>query len=94
MEIWKLQRFFMQAQNVVSLTLHVLSRYKKDMMAFDKESGLILNPHESEESLTHVAPTLHQWDRCSVWMVPWLKKHEDLFMSTKEPGDEPAVPWV
>eukprot|EP00970_Alexandrium_tamarense_P005741 scaffold934_cov191-Alexandrium_tamarense.AAC.22 len=70
------------------------ARYKKDMMAFDKESGLILNPHESEESLTHVAPTLHQWDRCSVWMVPWLKKHEDLFMSTKEPGDEPAVPWV
>ena len=66
---------------------------QKDMMVFN-ENGLILNPHEKNESPARVAPTLHQWDRCRKWMNQWLQKHKELYMSTKEPEDEPSVPWV
>ena len=69
---------------------------QKDMMVFDKETGLILNPHETNDkaSLTRVAPTLHQVDRCSKWMNTWYREHERLFMKSENPEDEPAMEWV
>jgi hypothetical protein len=64
-----------------------------DMMQFGSD-GLVLNPHEPDESLARVAPALHQWDRCRGWIKPWFDKHEDLFMRTKKPSEEPFMPWV
>jgi hypothetical protein len=66
---------------------------QKDMMEFD-DNDLILNPYEPNESLARIAPALHQWDRCRGWMRPWLEKHEDLFMTTKKPADEPSMAWI
>lgn len=66
---------------------------QKDMMEFDA-NDFILNPHEPDESLARIAPALHQWDRCRGWIRPWMDKHEDLFMRTKKPGDEPGVHWI
>lgn len=63
-----------------------------DMMQFDPNSNLILNPHEVERSgsKTRVAPTLHQWDRCTKWIKPWFRKHKELYMMT----DDRPVRWV
>lgn len=65
----------------------------KDMMTFDS-NGLILNPHEKEGSLTRIAPTLHQWDRCRGWIGPWFNEHKDLYMRSTSLNDEPGVGWV
>ncbi|KAL7536813.1 hypothetical protein ACHAWF_005572, partial [Thalassiosira exigua] len=64
-----------------------------DMVVVD-DRGAIVNPHEKEGSATRVAPTLHQWDRCYKWIVPWFNEHKHLFMSTEKPEDEPAMAWV
>jgi len=53
---------------------------QKDMIQFHPLSGLILNPHEKEDSDTRIAPTLHQYDRCHDWIVPWFQEHESLFL--------------
>jgi len=66
---------------------------QKDMMVFD-ENGLILNPHEKDDSIVRVAPALHQYDRCQKWINPWLVEHKELFMRTDRPEDEPAMAWV
>lgn len=66
---------------------------QKDMIEFG-ENDLILNPHETIDSMARIAPTLHQWDRCRGWMRPWLDKHENLFMSTKKTANEPPVSWI
>lgn len=65
-----------------------------DMMEFDEKTDLIINPHEKNSSVVRVAPTLHQWDRCDKWINPWFGKHEQLFMSTDDPADEPPMFWV
>ena len=69
---------------------------QKDMMVFEDGTGLILNPHEKDDkgSLTRVAPTLHQVDRCSKWINPWYEEHKSLFMRSENPEDEPAMEWV
>jgi len=67
---------------------------QKDMMVFHEDSGLILNPHERDGSIARVAPTLHQWDRCSNWINPWFREHKQLYMRKDRPEDEPAVTWV
>ena len=66
---------------------------QKDMMEFDG-NDLILNPHEPDGSLARIAPALHQWDRCGGWIRLWFSKHQELFMSTKSPADEPPVSWI
>ena len=53
---------------------------QKDMIQFHPVSGLILNPHEKEDSDTRIAPTLHQYDRCHDWIVPWFQEHKSLFL--------------
>ena len=51
----------------------------QDMMVFS-ENGLILNPHEKDDSAARVAPTLHQWDRCRRWINKWFASHSELWM--------------
>jgi len=63
---------------------------QKDMIVFDEETGLILNPHEKDGSRVRVAPTLHQWDRCGGWIRPWFREHKGLYTAM----DEPAMAWV
>ena len=53
---------------------------QKDMIQFHPVSGLILNPHEKEDSDTRIAPTLHQYDRCHDWIVPWFQEQKSLFL--------------
>jgi len=53
---------------------------QKDMILFHPTSGLILNPHEKEDSVAYIAPTLHQYDRCHDWIVPWFQEHKSLFL--------------
>jgi len=67
---------------------------QNDMIVFDEDSGLILNPHEREGNIARVAPTLHQWDRCRKWINPWFREHKQLYMRKDRPEDEPAVTWV
>ena len=61
----------------------------KDMMVFDSDTDLIVNPHEKKGSATYVAPTIHQWDRCLKWMNPWFSRHEELFWV-----EDGGVEWV
>mmetsp|Transcript_20348 Transcript_20348/g.43599 ORF Transcript_20348/g.43599 Transcript_20348/m.43599 type:complete len:492 (+) Transcript_20348:63-1538(+) len=67
---------------------------QKDMMVFDTNTGVVLNPHEVEGSVARVAPTLHQWDRCRRWINPWFEEHRNLYRTNERLEDEPAVPWV
>lgn len=67
---------------------------QKDMMVFDEGSGLLLNPHEMDESPARVAPTLHQWDRCRGWIKPWFREHEELYLRSERPENEAAMSWV
>jgi len=77
----------------VNSAIETNSHSQKDMMIFD-ENGLILNPHEKDGSATRVAPTLHQWDRCRMWINPWFGEHKKLYMGQDRPEDEPVMPWV
>ena len=69
---------------------------RKDLMSFDPISGLILNPHEMDDSPTRIAPVLHQYDRCREWINHWFEEHGSLFSSGDgvRLEDEPAVSWV
>jgi hypothetical protein len=53
---------------------------QKNMIQFHPASGLILNPHEKGDSDTRIAPTLHQYDRCHDFIVPWFQEHKSLFL--------------
>lgn len=52
---------------------------QKDMVVFGKETGLILNNWESDDSKARIAPVVHQFDRCHKWIHPWFSRHGDLF---------------
>ena len=51
----------------------------QDWVVFGEENGLILNPHEKDDSPARVAPTLHQWDRCRIWINKWFASHSELW---------------
>ncbi len=64
---------------------------RSDMMAFDPDTGLILNPHEGDGSACRVAPAVHQYDRCHGWIRRWFEEHGWLFGPE---DDGTAVAWV
>jgi hypothetical protein len=72
---------------------------RRDMMEFDENTGLILNPHEADGSACRVAPVVHQYDRCHGWIRRWFEEHPLLFGGGggEEGGkteDVTAVAWV
>jgi len=61
---------------------------QKDMIVFDKETGLIRNNWETDDnSKARIAPVVHQFDRCHKWIHPWFSRHGDLFNTV------PTLAW-
>ncbi len=52
---------------------------RMDMMVFDPDTGLTLNPHEGDGSEARIAPILRQYGRCCGWIRPWFEEHKTLF---------------
>ena len=47
-----------------------------DLTDFDKDSGFILNPNLKDGHPMRVAPIVHQYDRCHVWIQDYFQKYD------------------
>ena len=59
------------------------SHSQQDMVEFDNATGFILNNWANDGGTARIAPAVHQFDRCHIWIQAFFRRHSGIFKNER-----------